>query len=80
MRTRKPKTAEQAHAEIAKALDEINRAQNRIRKAAAFLIHDDSANSRYAVALGESRSKFTGLRDTLYAAEQQLKGASAPKA
>lgn len=71
MRTRNtkiPLTPEVAHAEINKAMDEINNAQERIRKAARFLIHDGntvsqtSAHSHYAIAIREVHQHFTDIR------------------
>jgi hypothetical protein len=82
-RTRLPKTIEEAHAEIDKAVHEINTAQERIRKACNLLVHEGntvshtSAESHYAVAVNESHRDFTQLRLTMgnawkaYKEEQQ---------
>lgn len=66
--TKVPRTIDEAHAEIDKALDEINTAQGRIRKAACRLIHEGntvsqtSAHSHYAVALADAHPYFTRIR------------------
>ncbi len=66
--TKVPRTIDEAHVEIDKALDEINTAQGRIRKATRFLLHEGntvsstSAESHYAVAVHEVHRDFTQLR------------------
>jgi hypothetical protein len=70
-RTKIPKTIDEAHAEINKAMHEINVAQERIRKAARLLIHEGntvsqtSAHSYYAVAIADVHRDFTQLRLTM---------------
>ncbi len=67
-RTKVPLTIDEAHAQINKAMDEINNAQERIRKAARLLIHEGntvsqtSAHSHYAIAIREVHPHFTGIR------------------
>ncbi len=67
-RTRVPKTIDEAHAQIDKAVNEINTAQQRIRKATRFLLHEGntvsstSAESHYAVAVNDVHRDFTQLR------------------
>lgn len=39
-RTKIPKNAEEAHAEITKGIHEMNRAQERFKKAQRVLLHD----------------------------------------
>lgn len=74
MRTRNPKSVDEAKAEVNKAMDEINNAQSRIRKAAKFLLHEgntsstSSAHHHYAVAMSRVHGHFVSLRDVMWAA------------
>ena len=78
-RTKVPLTSEEAHAQINKAMDEINNAQERIRKAARLLIHDGntvsqtSAHSHYAIAIREVHQYFTDIRLVMSNAWDTLK-------
>ncbi len=77
MSTRKPKTIEQAEQEVATAMDEIIRAQGRLKKAATFLIHQGNTPSRsschyhFAVAISDANRLFTDTRVTLFQASKK---------
>jgi hypothetical protein len=74
MRTRNPKCVDEAKAEVQKAMDEMNNAQSRIRKAAKFLLHEgntpsaSSAHYHYAVAMRLVHPHFTSMREVMWAA------------
>jgi len=74
MRTRNPKCIDEAKAEVNKAMDEINVAQSRIRKAAKFLLHEgntpgtSSAHYHYAIAMSKVHTHFGSLRNVMWAA------------
>lgn len=84
MSIRNPQTIEAAHAEIDKALDDLNRSQQRIKKAANFLIHyantenETSAESHYAVSLLDSNPHYSRLRWALSDAQRAFTKASKP--
>lgn len=78
-RTRNPKTSDQAWKEINKALDELNMAHTRIKKAQRFLLNHgntpgkSSASYHYAIAIRETNRDFSNIRIKMHDALQQFR-------